>query len=83
MSWSLDACKKKKKISNFYLNKCSAKILKDVKCTSFIAIKDDVENAGGIWIDEAVVVDKENNIITSRTPNDLTPFCQAIIKSLL
>jgi putative intracellular protease/amidase len=28
---------------------CSAKILKNVKCTSFIAIKDDVENAGGEW----------------------------------
>jgi protease I len=60
---------------------CSAKILIDVKCTSFIAIKDDVENAGGIWVDEAVVMDK--NIITSRTPNDLGLFCQAIIKALL
>lgn len=60
---------------------CSAKILKDVKCTSFIAIKDDVENAGAIYVDEAVVVDK--NIITSRTPQDLIPFTQAIIKSLL
>eukprot|EP01103_Thecamoeba_quadrilineata_P004845 TRINITY_DN14725_c0_g1_i1.p1 TRINITY_DN14725_c0_g1~~TRINITY_DN14725_c0_g1_i1.p1 ORF type:complete len:177 (-),score=45.28 TRINITY_DN14725_c0_g1_i1:36-566(-) len=58
----------------------SAKILKGVKATAFIAIKDDVENAGATWVDEAVVVDK--NIITSRTPKDLTPFCQAIIKAL-
>ena len=41
------------------------------------AIKDDVVNAGGVWVDEAVVNDR--NIITSRTPNDLTPFCLAII----
>jgi len=60
---------------------CSAKILKDVKTTCFVAIKDDVENAGGIYVDEAVVVDK--NIITSRTPSDLILFTQAIIKSLL
>lgn len=60
---------------------CSAKILKDVKLTSFIAIKDDCENAGCIWVDEAVVVDK--NIISSRHPNDLVLFTQAIIKALL
>lgn len=60
---------------------CSAKILKGVKCTSFIAIKDDVENAGCIYVDEPVVVDK--NIITSRTPQDLIPFTQAIIKAML
>jgi protease I len=59
---------------------CSAKILKGIKCTSFIAIKDDVENAGAEWVDEAVVVD--HNVITSRTPDDLIPFCQAIIKAL-
>ncbi|KAL0491331.1 cysteine protease YraA [Acrasis kona] len=61
---------------------CSAKILKDqnIRCTSFIAIKDDVENAGGVWEDSAVVVDR--NVITSRTPQDLTPFCKAIIEAL-
>ncbi|KAJ8598985.1 hypothetical protein CTAYLR_009460 [Chrysophaeum taylorii] len=50
------------------------------KCTSFHAIKDDVINAGGLWVDESVVAD--GNIITSRTPQDLTPFCQAIIAAL-
>lgn len=58
----------------------SAKVIKGVKCTSTKTIKDDMENAGAIWVDEAVVVD--NHFITSRTPEDLTQFCPAIIKFL-
>ncbi len=58
----------------------SAKVLKGIKCTSFTAIKDDMENAGVQWSDEAVVIDK--NFITSRKPDDLPVFCQAIIKHL-
>ena len=57
-----------------------APVCKGVRVTGFTAIKDDVVNAGGIWCDEAVVNDR--NVITSRTPNDLTPFCQAIIAAL-
>lgn len=55
-------------------------MIKGVKVTSFIAIKDDLENAGAIWVDEPVVNDK--NIITSRHPKDLVPFTLEIIKSL-
>jgi protease I len=58
----------------------SAKILKGKKATSFIAIKDDMENAGCIWSDEAVVVDK--NLISSRTPVDLPFFSKAMIAFL-
>ena len=50
------------------------------RATSFVAIKDDLVNAGAEWVDEAVVVD--GPIITSRTPNDLTPFCHAIIDAI-
>ncbi|KAK3760735.1 hypothetical protein RRG08_027305 [Elysia crispata] len=59
---------------------CSAKIIKGRHVTSFVAIKDDIENAGGIFKDEPVVVDK--NIITSRTPRDLPVFCKAILKQI-
>lgn len=65
---------------------CSARrsdgtpVCSGVKCTSFVAIKDDLINAGAEWVDEAVVVDA--NIITSRTPHDLTPFCHAIIRAV-
>ena len=39
-------------------------VISGVRCTSFVAVKDDVINAGGDWVDEAVVIDQ--NIITSR-----------------
>ena len=49
------------------------------RATSFVAIKDDLLNAGANWEDAAVVND--GNLITSRTPDDLTPFCHAIISA--
>lgn len=58
----------------------SAHIIRGMKCTSTAAIKDDLMNAGGIWVDEPVVVDR--NMISSRNPNDLPYFCKAILKSL-
>jgi len=58
----------------------SAKILKGKRATSVRAIKDDMENAGVIWEDSAVVVDR--NLISSRTPADLPQFCKALIAAL-
>jgi protease I len=58
----------------------SAKVLKGKKVTGTVAIKDDLENAGAIWVDAEVVVD--GNLISSRTPADLAPFCKAIIGRL-
>lgn len=56
----------------------SAGILKDRNVTSYIAIKDDLVNAGANWMDDEVVVD--GNLVTSRTPADLPAFMRAIIK---
>jgi len=58
----------------------SAKILKGKRATSVRAIKDDMENAGVIWEDRAVVVD--GNLISSRTPADLPQFCRALLAAL-
>lgn len=58
----------------------SAQIIKSVKCTSYISIKDDMINAGAKWVDESVVVDQ--NIISSRFPDDLPNFCREIIRTL-
>lgn len=58
----------------------SANILRNRKMTSYIAVKDDMENAGAEWADEQVVID--GNLITSRNPNDLPAFTLAIIKAL-
>ncbi|HTZ10918.1 MAG TPA: type 1 glutamine amidotransferase domain-containing protein [Candidatus Margulisiibacteriota bacterium] len=58
----------------------SAGILKGMTITGFHAIKDDLINAGGKFVDKEVVVDK--NLVTSRSPYDLPRFCAAIIKKL-
>lgn len=58
----------------------SARILKGKKATGTRAIKDDLENAGAIWHDNAVVVDA--NLVSSRTPDDLHLFCKAILEVL-
>ncbi len=50
------------------------------KLTSYHSIKTDIINAGGIWQNKSVVIDK--NIITSREPKDLPAFNNAIIKKL-
>lgn len=56
---------------------CSAGILRGRRVTCFFSIKDDVVNAGGLYEDSEVVVD--NNLVTSRQPDDLPAFCRAII----
>ena len=58
----------------------SAKILKGRRVTGSLGIKDDLENAGGIWVNEPVVID--GNLISSRTPRDLAPFGEAMVDFL-
>ena len=58
----------------------SAGILKGKRATCVSAIKDDVINAGAIYVDAEVVQD--GNLITSRVPSDLPAFCRAIIAAL-
>jgi len=58
----------------------SAGILKGRQVTSTPGIKDDMENAGATWHDEAVVVD--GHIISSRRPPDLPPYAKAFADAL-
>lgn len=46
--------------------------------TSFPSLHTDIENAGGTWVDEEVVVD--HGIVTSRTPDDLPAFCGKLLE---
>lgn len=46
--------------------------------TSWPAIKTDVRNAGGTWVDEEVVVD--NGLVTSRKPDDIPAFNDKMIE---
>lgn len=58
----------------------SAKVVNGLMLTGFSAIKDDLVNAGGKYIDKEVVVD--NNLITSRMPADLPAFMREVINFL-
>ena len=46
--------------------------------TSWPAIKTDVKNAGGKWVNEEVVVD--NGLVTSRKPDDIPTFNEKMIE---
>lgn len=58
----------------------SAKILNGKKVTGTVAIKDDLENAGATYIDEAVVID--HNLISARVVSDLPLFGKALVEFL-
>lgn len=58
----------------------SADAVEGKRLTSYHTIKDDITNAGGEWIDFGVVVD--NNLITSRRPDDLPKFNHALLRML-
>ena len=55
-------------------------VAKDREVTSWPSVKTDLVNAGAKWKDAPVVVD--GNIITSRKPDDIPAFTDAVIKAL-
>ncbi len=57
-----------------------AGVLKGRKVTSWPAIKTDMKNAGGNWVDEEVVVD--DGIVTSRSPEDIPAFNNKMLEEL-
>lgn len=58
----------------------SAGVIKDRQLTSYYTIQDDLRNAGATWVDQAVVID--DNLITSRQPDDMPAFGAAFVKAL-
>ncbi len=59
---------------------CSTNVLRGKTATCFVAIKDDVINAGAHYVDQEVV--RDGNLITSRKPEDLPAFLRMIIAAL-
>jgi protease I len=59
----------------------SAGVYKRVRVTGSPGIKDDLINAGALWEDASVVIDR--HFVSSRKPDDLGDFCKGIIKVLL
>src|SRR5882724_5654518 len=58
----------------------SAGVYKGVCVTGSLGIKDDLVNAGAIWQDAPVVIDR--HFVSSRKPDDLPDFCQGILQVL-
>ena len=58
----------------------SAKVYEGVRVTGSPGIKDDLINAGAIWEDAAVVVDRQ--FVSSRRPDDLPDYCRGILEVL-
>lgn len=59
----------------------SAKVYDGVRVTGSLGIKDDLVNAGAIWEDSAVVVDR--HFVSSRKPDDLPEFCKGMLQVLV
>ena len=54
-----------------------ADVLKGRTLTSWPSLRTDIRNAGGEWVDEVVQVDQQ--LVTSRKPDDLPQFCARVV----
>ena len=61
-----------------------AGVVRDRRMTSWPSLQTDLRNAGAQWVDEQVVVDTSGAgpLITSRNPDDLPAFNEALVKAL-
>jgi protease I len=61
-----------------------ADVVRGRTLTSWPSLQTDLRNAGATWVDQEVVVDTEgpNTLVTSRKPDDLKAFNQAISDAL-
>jgi protease I len=58
-----------------------AGVVKGRTLTSWPSIRTDIRNAGGHWVDEKVVTDQ--NLTTSRKPDDLPAFNERLIQEII
>jgi protease I len=58
----------------------SAGIMQGKRATGYVAVRDDLVNAGAEFLDVPAV--RDGNIITGRVPDDLPEFCHEIIGAL-
>lgn len=58
----------------------SAGLVKGKTLTSWNSLKDDINNAGGHWVDRQVV--KDGHLISSRKPDDIPAFNKQLIETL-
>ena len=58
----------------------SAGILHGHRATGSVGIKDDITNAGGIWVDEPAF--REDNLVWGRVVEDIPAFCRELVAAL-
>ena len=58
----------------------SAGIVDGVRATGSLGIKDDLENAGATWVDEAAF--REGNLVWGRVVPDIPAFCRELVAAL-
>src|SRR5712691_1814884 len=58
----------------------SAGIMQGHKATGSTGIKDDITNAGGIWVNEAAF--REGNMVWGRVVDDIPDFCRELVNAL-
>ncbi|MEV4313600.1 type 1 glutamine amidotransferase domain-containing protein [Actinocrispum sp. NPDC049592] len=55
-----------------------ADVVRGRTLTSYPSVRTDIRNAGGTVVDKEVVID--GGLITSRNPDDLPAFCEALVR---
>lgn len=58
----------------------SAGIIRGRKATGSTGIKDDITNAGGIWVNEPAF--REGNMVWGRVVEDIPDFCRELVAAL-
>ena len=58
----------------------SAGIVKGVRATGSVGIKDDLENAGATWVDEPAF--RDGNIVWGRVVEDIPDFCRELVAAI-
>jgi len=58
----------------------SAGIVDGARATGSLGIKDDLENAGAIWVDKAAF--REGNLVWGRVVPDIPDFCRELVAAL-
>jgi protease I len=58
----------------------SARIVEGARATGSLGIKDDLENAGAVWVDKPAF--REGNLVWGRVVPDIPDFCRELVSAL-
>ena len=58
----------------------SAEIVRGCRATGSLGIKDDIVNAGGLWVDAPAF--REGNLVWGRVVADIPDFCRELVQAL-